>query len=443
MTVGIIGLFVGIILLIFIAYKGFHAVPTSLIAGMVVLLFNGVNVWTGLSKSWLGGVSTAFTSYYLLFFASTLFANAMQMTGACEIIARKFVGWFGKKHILSVLVIFCFLMCYGGVSFFVIMFAIAPIAFSLFEELNIPRKMIIVITAAGCGSFVLAAPGSPQIQNVIPTALGTSLVSAPVMGTFMTVIGTVMCIAATELIYKKEMSKVENGLAEGWVPQANEDFHQRANLPGAAGGFIPLIVVIGIIIVSSIVNSEINATLLAILAMCFGVVATLCMSYKYIEGEHLGRQLKEWLGRSAVEAAGPALTLGAVIGFGTIVSSTAAFAAIVKSLMGMNINIYWKGVISTGTIAGICGSASAGSQLTMQYLGDYFIHSGCNLAIMHRLIAMASITFDALPHATGCFLMLSYFGLNHKIAYKYIFLMNVVFPVIVVSIFTAICAVMF
>ncbi len=100
----------------------------------------------------------------------------MQATGACETIAYKFVDWFGKKHILTVIALLCFILCYGGVSFFVIMFAVGPIAFALFEELNIPRKLIVAATAAGNGAFVLAAPGSPQIQNVIPTALGTNLI---------------------------------------------------------------------------------------------------------------------------------------------------------------------------------------------------------------------------------------------------------------------------
>lgn len=168
MVLGITGLFLGIAVLIIVSYRGYHAVPTSLLAGAVILILNGINVWTGFSKSWIGGMAVVFTNYYLLFLASSMFANMMQITGACETIAYKFVDWFGKKHILTVLTVFCFLLCYGGVSFFVIMFAIAPIAWSLFEELNIPRKMIIVATAAGAGAFVLAAPGSSQIQNVIP-----------------------------------------------------------------------------------------------------------------------------------------------------------------------------------------------------------------------------------------------------------------------------------
>lgn len=441
-ALGIIGLFLGIAVLIFISYKGFHAVPTSLIAGAVILVLNGINIWTGFSESWIGGVATVFTNYYLLFLASTLFANMMQITGACDTIANKFVDWFGKKHILTVLTVFCFLLCYGGVSFFVIMFAIAPIAWSLFEELNIPRKMIIVATAAGAGAFVLAAPGSPQIQNVIPTALGTTLTAAPVMGALMTVIGMVISIIVVEWYYKRTMKQVEAGEIEGWVATGNEITSKKEKTPGIFGGFAPLVVVIGIIIVCSIAVDGMNATFLAVIAMCCGVIAALVFNWGCIEGDKKALFMN-WLKDSSVGAAGSALTLGAVVGFGTIVSSTDAFANIVQALMSMDMSVYWKGVLSTGAIAGICGSASSGCTLTMQYLGEYFINSGANLDILHRLIANASITFDALPHATGCFLMFSYFGLNHKIAYKYVFVLNVLIPVIIVAVFTTIATIMF
>lgn len=208
------------------------------------------------------------------------------------------------------------------------------------------------------------------------------------------------------------------------------------------GGFLPLVVVIAIIILGSYTIKDINATMLAVIAMCTGIVVTIVLNFKYIAGIK-SEIFKDWLSKGAVGAAGSALTLGAVVGFGTVVSKTAAFGDVVSWLMSLDISTYWKAVISTGSIAGICGSASSGEQLTMQYLGEYFVNSGCNLGILHRLIANASITFDALPHATGCFLMLSYFGLNHKKAYKYIFWLDVAVPVVVVAVATLICTLVY
>ena len=49
--------------------------------------------------------------------------------------------------------------------------------FKLFEELNIPRKLTIIPIAIGGASWSMAVPGSTQVQNVIPTGLGTTLMA--------------------------------------------------------------------------------------------------------------------------------------------------------------------------------------------------------------------------------------------------------------------------
>ncbi|WP_418710490.1 GntP family permease [Allofournierella sp.] len=442
-ALGIIGLLLGIVILIVVSYKGFSAVPTTMLAGAVVMILNGVNLWTGYSTMWIGGLAGVFTSYYLLFLVSTFFANVMQATGACTTVAYKFVDWFGKKHILTVLTVFCFLLCYGGVSFFVVMFAVSPIAFSLFAELNIPRKMIMLPVAAGAGAFVLAVPGSTQLSNVIPTALGTSLMAAPAMGFLICILGMAISFVYVEKVYKKTMLAVEAGTEPGWVPDSsNAALRARGDVPGITGGFLPLLFVIAFIVAGSFIKFIENATLLAVLAMLIGSVLAIALNLKFIEGSKMAA-FKEMLTKSATGAAGSALTLGAIVGFGTIVSNTASFTSIVEWLMNLNMSPYWKGVISTGALAGVCGSASSGAKLTMDYLGEYFINSGCNLEVLHRLIANASITFDSLPHATGCFLMLSYFGLNHKIGYKHVFWLDTVIPLALVIVFTFACTLLF
>ena len=443
-ALGIIGLLAGIVILIVVSYKGFHAVPTTILAAAVVLLLNGINLWTGFSTAWIGGLAGVFTAYYLLFLFSTIFANFMQETGACTTVAYKLIDWFGKKHIMTVLTILCFVLCFGGVSFFVIMFAIGPIAFSMFAELNVPRKAIILPVAAGAGAFVLACPASTQLSNVIPTALGTSLTAAPILGIIMLVVGMAVSIIYCEKAYAKMMKEVAEGKDPGWVPDANiPALRGREEVPGALGGFLPLFVVVALIIVGSILKwFGGNATELAVIAMIAGTLVCMLLNFKFFQGK-LGELFKGLLAKSAVGAAGSALVLGAVVGFGTVVSNTPAFTKVVAWVMGIQIPVYWKAVIATAVLAGVCGSASSGAKLVMQYLGEYFVGSGANLAILHRLIANASVTFDSLPHATGCFLMLSYFGLNHKIAYKHIFWLDTIIPLAITLIATLICSIAF
>ncbi|MDR2742125.1 MAG: hypothetical protein LBB98_08235 [Treponema sp.] len=443
-TLGIIGLLLGIAILIFVSYKGFSAVPVTMLAGAVICILNGIGIWTGFSKYWAGGLAGVFSAYFILFFVSSIFANVMEETGACTAIAYKFLDWFGKKHIMTVIVMLCFFMCYGGVSFFVVMFSVGPILESLFKELNIPRKLIVTTTAAGSGAWVLAAPGSTQLSNVIPTALGTSLIAAPGLGFLMLGIGMILEILYCEWVYRKEMTAVLAGTAEGYVSPAGSIATLRAknDVPGVFSAFLPTVVLLAIIIIGSFAKITDNSTLLACIAMFVGLVLCYVCNIKHIKGGQV-ETWKKCLSKGSTGAAGSALALGAIVGFGTIVSNTASFTNIVQWLTGLNISVYWKGILSTSVIVGICGSATSGAKLVMQYLGDYFKASGCNLDILHRLIAYASITLDSLPHATGCFLMFAYFGLNHKTCYKYVFWTDTAIPLVLVVIATAICTVIF
>ena len=104
-ALGIIGLILGIIVMIVFAYWGLNAVPLSLLAGAVICIFNGINLWTGFATSWAGGLATVFSAYYILFFVSTCFANIMGETGACTAIAYKFST--GSERSISSLFYHC------------------------------------------------------------------------------------------------------------------------------------------------------------------------------------------------------------------------------------------------------------------------------------------------------------------------------------------------
>ena len=439
-TIGIIGLILGIVVMIVFAFRGLNAVPLTLLAGAVICIFNGINIWTGFSTQWAAGLGSIFTSYFILFFASSCFANVMESTGACTAIAYKFIDWFGKKHIITVLSLFVLALCYGGVSFFVCMFAVGPIMFKLFEELNVPRKLTIIPIAIGGGAWVLALPGSTQLSNVIPTAMGTSLMAAPVLGYVVGFFGVVVSLLWSEREFKKQMALVASGAQPGWDKswEGASGFgpmKSRDEVPGTLFAFVPIVVLVAIIIICSSLKVFSSSTMLACLAMAICFIICFVLNYKYIPDNKID-ELKKMLTKGASGAAGSALALGAVVGFGTIVSNTGSFQNIVQWLINLNINTYWKAVISTSIIAGISGSASSGTRLCIQYLGDYFVNSGSNLDIIHRLIALSSITFDSLPHASGCFIMFAYFGLNHKNAYKYTFVLDTMLTLIAVVIAT-------
>ncbi len=57
------------------------------------------------------------------------------------------------------------------VSLFVVAFAVYPFAAELFRQSGIPKRLIPATVALGAFSFTMdALPGTPQIQNIIPTS---------------------------------------------------------------------------------------------------------------------------------------------------------------------------------------------------------------------------------------------------------------------------------
>jgi H+/gluconate symporter-like permease len=93
---------------------------------------------------------------------------------------------------MLVIVAVCALLTYGGVSLFVVVFAVYPFAAELYRQSNIPKRLMPGAIALGAFSFTMdSLPGTPQIQNIIPTTFfKTTGWAAPWLG----VIGSLFII---------------------------------------------------------------------------------------------------------------------------------------------------------------------------------------------------------------------------------------------------------
>ena len=123
-------------------------------------------------------------NFFPLFLLGGVFGKLMADSGAAILIAQGIVEWLGKKRAVIAVVIACAVLTYGGVSLFVVAFAVMPVAAALFEQANIPQRLIPAAIALGAFTFTMTAlPGTPAIQNAIPMAFfHTTLFAAPVLG---------------------------------------------------------------------------------------------------------------------------------------------------------------------------------------------------------------------------------------------------------------------
>ena len=121
---------------------------------------------------------------------------------------------------LSIVVV-CAILTYGGVSLFVVVFAVYPFAAEMFRQSDIPKRLIPCTIALGAFTFTMdALPGTPQIQNIIPTTFfKTTTWAAPWLG----LLGSVF-ILVVGLAYIESRRRAAQARGEGY----GTDLLQRA-----------------------------------------------------------------------------------------------------------------------------------------------------------------------------------------------------------------------
>lgn len=433
--IGVIGLILAIVVLVYGAYKGLGALPLTMLAAFVAIVFNGIPMWEGYATYYMKGYTSAYMSYFLLFACSSLYAKLMEESGCAAAIGYKFIDWFGTKNIMLVAILIISVLTYGGVSLFVVVYAVAPIMFLLFKEANLPRHLTMACLIVGSATYTMTAlPGTPQLTNVIPTEyLGTSMTAAPVLSIVAAIGLFVLCIIYCNMQKRKAIANHEVWSYPDNMDPALYEIKDRSLLPVAWKEFIPIIVLLLIIIVGG--KFVANSILLATAAMLVGAAIVYVLNFGKLKDKDWKKMATDGLDGGIAGIGG----LAAVLAFGTVVQNSDAFQGIVEWVLNLDLNPYIKGIFATSVFSGITGSSSGGLRLMYEALAPYFIQSGCDLEILHRLTAIAAGGLDTLPHSPGLFLMFSVLGLNHKNAYKHVFVCSVCIPVFVVIVLTTFC----
>lgn len=186
MFLAVIGIFVSLALLIGLAYRGHAVVWVAPLAATVAVLFAGLGMQSlaHYTQVFMPAAAGFVLSFFPLFVVGAIFGQLMSVSGLAEDLAAGLAKVFGPQRALLVTTLTTALLTYGGVSAWVIVFTMFPIAVALFRLADIPRRLMPAAIALGIFTFATAAlPGSPQIHNAIPTRfLGTTTFAAPILG---------------------------------------------------------------------------------------------------------------------------------------------------------------------------------------------------------------------------------------------------------------------
>ena len=122
--------------------------------------------------------------YFPVFMLGAIFGKLIEMSGFSKSIAFHVTEMVGRQRAMLAIVLVCAILTYGGVSPFVVVFAVYPLAAEMFRQGNIPKRLIPATIALGAFTFTMdSLPGSPQIMNIISTTFfKTTTWAAPWLG---------------------------------------------------------------------------------------------------------------------------------------------------------------------------------------------------------------------------------------------------------------------
>ncbi|MFZ6863075.1 GntP family permease, partial [Undibacterium sp. Ji67W] len=408
---------VSLALLMIVAYRGFSVILFAPICALIAVAFTDVSLIPPLFNGIFMEKLVGFVKlYFPVFLLGAVFGKLIELSGFSKSIVASVIKIVGRERAILSIVLVCAILTYGGVSLFVVVFAVYPFAAEMFRQSDLPKRLIPGTIALGAFTFTMdSLPGSPQIQNIIPTTFfNTNTWAAPWLG----VIGAVF-ILVIGLMYlnwrRRQAAVAGEGYGSGHINEPTE--YKAEKLPNAFVAVFPLLVV-GVMnkILTELIPryyGEIHSTTLsgsakplvtdihkigAIWAvegaLLLGILCILLFAFKTVKNQFADGS------KAAVSGALLAsLNTASEYGFGGIIAAMPGFAVISDALKSIP-NPLINESITVTVLAGITGSASGGMSIALAAMSETFIKAAnaahIPMEVLHRVASMASGGMDTL-----------------------------------------------
>lgn len=450
----VIGIILSLVLLIFVAYRGYSVIFFAPIFALMAAVAQGLPIMPTYTELFMAKAVTYVKNFFPVFMLGAVFGKIMEDSGMAKSIAHAIIQSLGPKHAVLSTVLSAAILTYGGVSMFVVVFAVYPFAAALFKEADIPKKLVPATIVLGAFTFTMdSLPGSPQIQNIIPSNfLGTNVYSGPILGTFIAIV--MFASGMVWLTYRVNAAKARG---EGYGNHTiNEPEIKDIKLPSWQLSILPLITVLVINYIGNNIVKWDPSVLQPIAAMKLPLMApaikNVIGTWSLIIAVVCGIIIAAGIGNNRMPKGGlgKAINLGAVgsllaimnvaseVGYGNVIATLPGFKMIADGVLGMTIgnSPLTSLAVTTNIICGITGSASGGVSIALDLFGKYWLDWAAAVHmspdILHRVAAIASGGLDTGPHNGAIITLLAVCGMTHRQSYPDIFIMTILKTLMVV-----------
>jgi H+/gluconate symporter-like permease len=472
---GLFGILLGLALLVWLAYRGWSILLLAPGAALIAAAFAGGPLLAFWTQTFMDNASRFIAQFFPLFLLGALFGKLMEDSGSVAAIASFMTAKLGPQRAVLTVVLAGALVTYGGVSLFVAIFVLVPMAQALFRTAAIPNRLIPATVALGTSTFTMSAlPGTPAIQNAIPMPFfGTTPLAAPGLGI---IASAIMLAFGLWWLRHAETAARRNGEGFGAaaplrVDQAFEDerVRQRATtarefdppevhhghpsrgMPPIGLAALPLLVVISVNVlmtlvilpsldVSFLAEERFGATSLSAVGGVWAVVTALAAAIITVIAVNRGRLsgVRDTMDSGANASVLPVLSVASLVGFGAVVAAVPAFAIVRNWVLSIGGGPLVSLAVATNLLSAITGSASGGLTIALEALGATYMRlaaaHGIDPALLHRIAVMSAGTLDSLPQNGAVVTLLSVCGSTHREAYFDIVMAVIAGPIIALAV---------
>lgn len=430
--------------LMFVAYRGYSVILFAPVAAMGAVLLVDPNLVAPMFTGLFMDKMVVFVKlYFPIFLLGAIFGKVIELSGFSKAIVAAVIKAIGRERAILSIVAVCGILTYGGVSLFVVVFAVYPFAAEMFKQGGIPKRLIPGTIALGAFTFTMdSIPGTPQIQNIIPTTFfKTDIYAAPILGTLGGIFILVVGLSYLEWCRRKAAAAGE-GYGTDLVNEPAPFEHEKLAHPFIA--ILPLVLVGVMNKVFTVVIPQIYGASVSFSPVVVGKAAPVVQQTKAImaiwavEGALLigiatvfvfaGKIVIQKFAEGSKAAIAGALlatmNTASEYGFGAVIAALPGFLVVAQAMQAIP-NPLVNEAISVTVLAGITGSASGGMSIALAAMAETFIQNaqaaGIPLEVFHRVASMASGGMDTLPHNGAVITLLAVTGLTHRQSYKDIF----------------------
>lgn len=411
----ILGVLLAVVAIIYLTSKNLHVIVAAPLASLIIILTNQMNVlevMLGKEQSYMAGLAGFLINNFAIFMLGSILARYMEASGATQTIANSILKVMGKdspyKGLLAITLI-ASILTYGGVSIFVVIFTLLPLSRPLFKELNINWALFPIPVFLGASTYTMTSlPGTPSIQNVIPTkVLGTSLTAAPVIS-----LAASFTLLVFGLLYMAYCLK--KSLANGETYSEEEDetvVVVSDKTPNLYISVLPLVSLIGTIF---IMNKVPNVLAIGLLV---SILISALIFHSYLPNQ------KEMLNSGATASIVPAFATSSTVAFGTVLTLSAGFAVIQEWIQQIPGSPLISLSVSTALVSGIIGSSSGAVGIASSNFLPTYLEMGIHPELLHRVVVVASAILTIVPQSGVMITFHNLSKLSMKRGLKYSFIL--------------------